>query len=512
MADVRLLAPVPRPGAIWCIGYNYRGHTAVEDPPYPDVFVKTANTVVGPDEPVLLPRASADVDYEAELAVVIGTTAHDVTPDRALEHVAGYTVFDDVSARDWQRRTSQWVLGKSFDTFGPMGPALVTVDEVPDPQDLAVELRCNGELTVSSHTSRMVFPVAFLVSYLSQVATLQPGDVIATGTPQKLPDALGAPAAAARRRRGRDHDRPPRHADPHVPRRARRDDDLRERRRRALMTLTRLWSTHPDDLSHVDGATLRERFVLSGLFTSGEVSWGYAHDDRLLVGGVVLDGRPVTLTAPDEIAAEHLLDRRELAIVGLAGAVQVAADDESFAVGHHDVLYLPMGTRSITLSGEGVVYLVSAPAHRRTAAALASRDEVVAVRLGAPERSNDRTIRKYVHADGIESNQLVLGITTLEPGSVWNTMPPHVHARRTEVYLYDGLGDDVLVHLMGRPDETRHLLLHDRDVVVSPPWSVHTASATGRVLVRLGDGRREHRLRRRRRRRPARPALSSSTN
>ena len=245
------------------------------------------------------------------------------------------------------------------------------------------------------------------------------------------------------------------------------------------MTLTRLWSTHPDDLSHVGGATLRERFVLSGLFTPGEVSWGYAHDDRLLVGGVVLDGRPVTLTAPDEIAAEHLLDRRELAIVGLAGAAQVAADDASFTVGHHDVLYLPMGTRSITLSGEGVLYLVSAPAHRRTEAALASRDEVVAVRLGAPERSNDRTIRKYVHAEGIESNQLVLGITTLEPGSVWNTMPPHVHARRTEVYLYDGLGDDVLVHLMGRPEETRHLLLHDRDVVVSPPWSIHTASATG---------------------------------
>lgn len=190
VTDVRLLAPVPRPGAIWCIGYNYRGHTAVEDPPFPDVFVKTSNTVVGPDEPVILPRASVEVDYEAELAVVIGTTAHDVTPERALEHVAGYTVFDDVSARDWQRRTSQWVLGKSFDTFGPMGPALVTVDEVPDPQDLTVQLRCNGELTVSSHTSRMVFPVAFLVSYLSQVATLQPGDVIATGTPQKLPDAL----------------------------------------------------------------------------------------------------------------------------------------------------------------------------------------------------------------------------------------------------------------------------------------------------------------------------------
>ena len=161
-----------------------------------------------------------------------------------------------------------------------------------------------------------------------------------------------------------------------------------------------------------------------------------------------------------------------------ANLVSVDADGERFDVGPLDVLYLPMGTRDVSVSGTGRVYLVSAPAHRRTAAALASRDEVVAVELGSAEQSNHRTIRKYVHADGIESNQLVLGITTLEPGSVWNTMPPHVHNRRTEVYLYDGLGQDVAVHLMGEPGRTRQLLLHDGDVVVSPPWSIHCASAT----------------------------------
>jgi 2-keto-4-pentenoate hydratase/2-oxohepta-3-ene-1,7-dioic acid hydratase in catechol pathway len=192
-ADVVLKAPVPRPGKILCIGYNYRGHGAagaVADPEFPDVFAKTANTVIGPDASVLLPRASHEVDYEAELAVVIGTAGREIAPEHALEHVAGYADFNDVSARDWQRHGSQWVLGKSFDTFGPFGPALVTADEVPDPQDLDLHLSVNGRTTVASHTGEMIFTVSFLVSYLSEVVTLEPGDVIATGTPQKLPDAL----------------------------------------------------------------------------------------------------------------------------------------------------------------------------------------------------------------------------------------------------------------------------------------------------------------------------------
>jgi 2-keto-4-pentenoate hydratase/2-oxohepta-3-ene-1,7-dioic acid hydratase in catechol pathway len=188
---VRLLAPVPRPGKILCVGYNYRGHEATgADPQFPDVFAKTANTVVGPQDDVILPRASDEVDYEAELAVVIGRTAHEVAPEDALRHVGGYTLFNDVSARDWQRRTSQWALGKSFDTFGPLGPAVVTPDEVPDPHALDLELRLNGEVTVRASTRDMVFRVDVLVSYLSQVMTLEPGDVIATGTPQKLPGAL----------------------------------------------------------------------------------------------------------------------------------------------------------------------------------------------------------------------------------------------------------------------------------------------------------------------------------
>ncbi|GAB3603008.1 5-dehydro-4-deoxy-D-glucuronate isomerase [Microbacterium aureliae] len=245
------------------------------------------------------------------------------------------------------------------------------------------------------------------------------------------------------------------------------------------MTLTEMWSTHPHDLSALSGKSLRERFVAPRLFVQGEITWAYTHDDRMLFGGAVVDGSPLRMEAPAHLNAVHLLERRELAVVGLEGGLHVSSSEGEFAIGHHDVLYLPRGSRDVVISGEGVAYLVSAPAHATGQAALATRDGVEALRLGSAEGANDRTIRKYIHADGIAANQLVLGITTLEPGSVWNTMPAHVHTRRTEIYLYDGLGDNPLVHLMGEPGDTRHLLLHNRDAVVSPPWSIHSGSATG---------------------------------
>ena len=193
---VHLHAPIPVPGKFLCIGYNYRGHgadPAADIPEYPDVFAKTQNTIVGTDDVVRLPRISQAIDYEGELGVVVGATASAVSPEDALAYVAGYTVVNDVSARDVQRRGSQWVLGKSFDTFGPMGPALVTADEIPDPQALEITVRSNDTVTVRSTTADMIFTVAFLVSYLSSVITLEPGDVIATGTPGKIPEigALG---------------------------------------------------------------------------------------------------------------------------------------------------------------------------------------------------------------------------------------------------------------------------------------------------------------------------------
>ncbi len=189
-SEVRLLTPVPRPGAIWCIGYNYRGHTAQGDPAFPDVFTKPAAAVVGPRDAITLPVAATEVDYEAELAVVIGRRTHRVTESEALDHVGGYTVLNDVSARDWQRHGSQWGLAKSFPTFAPLGPAVVTPEEIPDLADLTVEARVNGETTLRGSTQDLVFPVAWIVAYLSQAVVLEPGDVIATGTPQKLQHVL----------------------------------------------------------------------------------------------------------------------------------------------------------------------------------------------------------------------------------------------------------------------------------------------------------------------------------
>jgi 2-keto-4-pentenoate hydratase/2-oxohepta-3-ene-1,7-dioic acid hydratase in catechol pathway len=195
-SSVRLLAPIPVPGKFLCIGYNYRGHGADSDadiPEYPDVFAKTQNTVIGTDDAIRLPRGSQSVDYEGELGVVIGARASAVDAADALDYVAGYTVVNDVSARDVQKRGSQWVLGKSFDTFGPIGPALVTTDEIADPQALEITVRSNETVTVRSNTADMIFPVAYLVSYLSSAITLEPGDIIATGTPGKIPEigALG---------------------------------------------------------------------------------------------------------------------------------------------------------------------------------------------------------------------------------------------------------------------------------------------------------------------------------
>jgi acylpyruvate hydrolase len=190
--DVTLLAPIPRPGKVLCVGHNYKGHIGIgrsELPEVPNIFCKTANTIVGPDEPILLPRLTAQLDYEAELAVVIGRSGRHIPETEALDHVAGYTAFNDVSARDIQKRTSQWMLGKSFDTFGPLGPALVTVDEIPDPHCLDLELTVNGVTKQRANTRDLIFSVPFLVSCLSAVMTLEPGDVIATGTPAKLPEA-----------------------------------------------------------------------------------------------------------------------------------------------------------------------------------------------------------------------------------------------------------------------------------------------------------------------------------
>ncbi len=184
---VELLAPVTRPGKVVAIGRNYREHTTeegVEPPKAPLVFSKWPSCVIGPDEEIRWdPGLTAQVDYEAELAVVIGRKARRVTEAEALDYVLGYTCLNDVSARDLQFGDGQWARGKSLDTFCPMGPLLVTADEIPDPQDLAISCRVNGQTLQDATTAEMYFGVAAIISFCSQAFRLDPGDVIATGTP-----------------------------------------------------------------------------------------------------------------------------------------------------------------------------------------------------------------------------------------------------------------------------------------------------------------------------------------
>ena len=184
----KLLAPVPDPRKIICIGLNYRDHAAesgVPVPTEPILFSKYPTTLIGHGGQIILPSASHEVDYEAELVVVIGRKGRHISRERALEYVGGYAVGHDVSARDWQlnKPGKQWMAGKTFDTFAPVGPELVTPDEVPDPQNLGIRLRLNGQTMQDSSTSQLVFGVAELIAYLSQIFTLEPGDLIFTGTP-----------------------------------------------------------------------------------------------------------------------------------------------------------------------------------------------------------------------------------------------------------------------------------------------------------------------------------------
>lgn len=191
----RLEAPIPRPPRnVFCLGRNYREHAAergAEAPAHPVFFTKVPESVLAPGGRIVYHAVTRELDYEVELAVVIGTAGRDIARETALGHVFGYTIVNDVTARDLQKRHGQWFKGKTLDTFCPMGPVLVTADEIPDPQQLAIALRVNGETRQSSHTSKMIFPVAECIAVLSEGLTLLPGDVIATGTPEGVGAATG---------------------------------------------------------------------------------------------------------------------------------------------------------------------------------------------------------------------------------------------------------------------------------------------------------------------------------
>jgi 2-keto-4-pentenoate hydratase/2-oxohepta-3-ene-1,7-dioic acid hydratase in catechol pathway len=186
LSSARLTAPIPRPGKLICVGLNYRDHaeeTGSEIPEVPTIFNKFATAVIGPGDKIVLPKVSKAPDYEAEFAFVIGRGGRNIAPEKWRDHVFGYTIVNDVSARDYQRATTQWLMGKTFDTFAPIGPWIVTADEIEDPHALDISMTINGEVLQHSNTKNLIFKIPDLITFLSSVFTLEPGDIVSTGTP-----------------------------------------------------------------------------------------------------------------------------------------------------------------------------------------------------------------------------------------------------------------------------------------------------------------------------------------
>jgi len=186
LSSVKLLAPIPKPRKLICVGLNYREHALETNTPIPEtptIFNKFATAVIGPGASIVLPKVSKKPDYEAELAFVIGKGGRQIKAENWRKHIFGYTIVNDVTARDYQRATSQWLMGKTFDTFAPMGPWIVTSDEIADPHALDIQLEIGGEMLQNSNTRELIFKIPELVEFLSSVFTLEPGDIVSTGTP-----------------------------------------------------------------------------------------------------------------------------------------------------------------------------------------------------------------------------------------------------------------------------------------------------------------------------------------
>jgi 4-deoxy-L-threo-5-hexosulose-uronate ketol-isomerase len=229
---------------------------------------------------------------------------------------------------------------------------------------------------------------------------------------------------------------------------------------------------------------IRDLFLIEQLFSDDHIQLTYTIYDRMIIGGAKPVNNTLSLQNPDKLKANFFLERREMGIINVGGEGTITADGESFQIGKLSAVYLGKGTKEVTFSSKSadspaLFYILSSPAHATYPNVKLEKNDVVTVTLGSLETSNHRTIYKYIHAEGIQSCQLVMGLTILEPGSIWNTMPSHVHDRRMEAYLYFDVDPaHAVLHLMGEPTATKHMWVHNHQAIISPPWSVHSGAGT----------------------------------